>query len=449
MMLRISLLTALALVTGVSSYGQATYGKEISRLMQAKCQGCHRPGDIAPFPLMTYSDVAGRLGAIRSAVSQRKMPPWKPLSGGHKFAGDFGLTDEERKLLLDWVGQGAPEGNAADLPAALPLEGDWQLGQPDVIVPMAQPHRVEGNGDSYRCFSLPFEADGERWLRALQVLPGTRAVVHHALVFADPAGASLAREGKDGQPGYPCFGDAGEGVEILLGAWVPGARVTPLPDGIGIPLEGRGRIVLQVHYHRHLADAHSATAGVHLHHYAPVTDLTKVGLYFTKEPPARDMIYVGIGNEDFEIAPGAADHEVTASLVMPLDLDLVAAGPHMHLLGRKIRVEMTLPEEGAKAERLIAIDDWDFDYQGFYQYEKPVTIPFGATLNLSCRYDNTAANPKNPSEPPKMVRFGEGTEDEMCLAFLGVALPEGARLRDAAAPEGPNRVRAMWPKKLQ
>jgi hypothetical protein len=408
-----------------------TYTKEISRLVQSKCQGCHRAGDIAPFALATYDDVRSRQFAIRAAVSEGRMPPWKPSQGVHPFIDNYGLTGAEREQLLGWIAAGAPEGDPAELPPPAANTSEWQIGNPDMVLEMSKPFTVTSGADTYRCFVLPFKFTQPRWLSAVQVVPGNRAVVHHAVLFLDTTGQALARDGKDGKPGYDCFGDAGEGADEVVGAWVPGARISRLPEEIGIPLPDDGAIVMQVHYHFHGGGDHSHSASAHAKHTAAApTDQTKLGFYFTKQAPKQEMIYVDIQTDEIEIPAGNRTYSTQAELEIPVaGLELLAVAPHMHLLGRQIKVDKVLP--GGDSESMIRIDDWDFDYQGFYTYEKKIPLEEGSVLRVTCAYDNSSENPRNPNTPPKVVYFGEQTTDEMCLAFAGIVLPEGISIRDS------------------
>ncbi len=430
--MRITLLLLIAAGIHQTPAGaQVTYSREISRLIEAKCETCHREGDIAPFTLASYSEVRSRLSAIRSQVSNGQMPPWKPAGGEHRYSNFFGLTEAERQILLGWIAAGAPEGNPADLPVKAPAAGGWQLGEPDAVVSMPQAFTVPEGGDTYRCFVLPYEIGAASWIKAVQVAPGNRALVHHALLFADPEGVSEAWDGADGRPGYDCFGSAGEGVDEVLAAWAPGYRASSLPDGLGIPLPRRGRLVLQVHYHPH--DGHHAQELHKSHAAAPSSDQTSLALYFTRSRPRQEMIYLPLDTEDFEIPAGAGDHTVEAEFEMPafLSVDLHVLGPHMHLLGRSIKVEKFPTDPAAKAETLIAIPDWDFNWQGLYTLRQPVPLEPFSRVRVTCSYDNSAANPRNPHNPPQAVTYGESTTDEMCLSFLGVALPEGLSLQRA------------------
>jgi hypothetical protein len=388
-----------------------SYTREVSRLFQAKCQGCHRAGDIAPFALDSYDAAMTWGDDIQRVLTDRIMPPWKPVDEHGKFKGDFGLTDDERQTILDWYKAGAPQGDAADLPEPTVETGEWQLGEPDAVIRMPEMYNVPRRKDIYRCFVVPAGFDEDVWVKAIQILPGTRQVVHHVILFLDTTGKSAELDAKDEEPGYECFGGPGDGVQLnpgsMLGGWVPGSRVSLLPDGVGLLLPKGSRVIIQMHYF---------PAG------KEYSDQTKVGLYLAKpeEKLSKRLVFLPVVNTTFKIPAGANDYAVPASLPLPAgDIHMVV--PHMHLLGRKIEVNQT-DFFGRPKNSLIRIDDWDFNWQGFYSFVNPVRMSNLDLMKTTCRFDNSADNPKNPSNPLKDVRWGEGTEDEMCLAFLGVTL---------------------------
>jgi hypothetical protein len=390
---------------------QVTYTNEISRLFQEKCQGCHRAGDIAPFALDSYEAAKTWSTDIQRVVTERIMPPWKPVDEHGKFKNDFGLTEAERQMLLDWLATGAPEGDPADTPEALPETGEWQLGEPDAVIRMPELYNVPRRKDIYRCFVVPAGFDEDVWVKAVQIVPGNRQVAHHVILYIDETGKSAELDAKDEEPGYECFGGPGDGVQLsagtMLGGWVPGSRQALLPEGVGLLLPKGARIIIQMHYF---------PAG------KEHADQTKIGLYLAKpeEKLNKRMVFLPVVNTTFRIPAGAKDHAVNATFPMPAgDVHMVV--PHMHLLGRKIEVNHT-DLFGRPKSSLIKIDDWDFNWQGFYSFTQPVRMNNLDMMRATCRFDNSADNPRNPSNPLKDVRWGEGTEDEMCLAFLGVTL---------------------------
>ena len=406
--MRISLLVAVLCLAAGTLAAQPTYSREVSRILQDKCQRCHRPNDIAPFALMNYDDASTWAPDIRRVLEQKIMPPWKPVPGYGEFKDAYGLSDDERQTLYSWIDAGAPQGDPADLPEPVTPTGEWQLGEPDLVLGMTVPFDVPRVKDLYRCFTIPAGRDEDLYLRAVEVKPGNRQIVHHVLLFLDTTGQSVEKDGQDGRPGYDCFGGPGVSLDLrgVVGAWVPGMRTRELPEGVAIQVPRGSRLVMQVHYF---------PSG------RPGPDQTRVGAYLATSPVKKRLMTIPVVNTTFQIPPGSQEYPVNATFpVFPFaDMKVIAVGPHMHLLGRKIKMEF---EYHGDTTPLIYIDDWDFNWQGTYQLKEPAAIPAGARIKLSCEFDNSENNPKNPSNPLKTIRWGEGTEDEMCLGFLSVTL---------------------------
>jgi hypothetical protein len=385
-----------------------TFSKEVVRIFQANCQTCHHPGDIAPFSLMTYQSAAPWASAIKLMTTTRRMPPWKPNSGCGEFADARVLSQEDIDTIAAWVDAGAPEGNPADLPQPLDFGSGWSLGQPDVVLSYPHEFTAPAGGDVYRCFPIPTNSTSDQWVSAIDTHPGDRKSVHHVIAFIDATGASARLDDDDPGPGYTCFGGPGfvPTADATLGGWAPGYRPTRLPETVAYKLPANSRVVLQVHYNSHNGQ--------------PQPDRTELGIYLHRSKPAKQMYVLPVVNDSFTIPPNAENYRVTAvfPLAVPFPVHIWFAAPHMHLLGRTMRVEMTPP--GASPQCLINIDDWDFNWQGMYRYKEPVAVPLFSRLSLTATYDNSGNNFRNPNVPPKPVSWGEATTDEMCIAFLGV-----------------------------
>lgn len=386
-----------------------TFSNEVVRIFQQHCQTCHHEGDIAPFSLVTYAESKPYAAMIKFMTQSRQMPPWKPAEGCGDFKDERRLTDAEIDTIAKWVDAGAPEGNRAELPAPLDFSGGWALGEPDAIYKLPEPFTPPEGRDTYRCFTIPTHLTSTRYVTAVDTRPGDRETVHHVITFIDTTGASERLDANDPGPGYTCFGGPGFSLPSTLGGWAPGSRPLELPADTAFELPAGSRVVMQVHYHPH---------GGHPH-----ADQTEVGVYFAAKAPKSVMRILPIINNTFTIPPNASNYEVYGSI--PFNLPMPAAklwfiAPHMHLLGKTMKVEATRP--GGAKECLINIEDWDFNWQGSYMFKEPVVIPAGTTLNLRATYDNSSSNPRNPNNPPKAVSWGEETTDEMCLAFVGFTL---------------------------
>jgi hypothetical protein len=390
--------------------GKPTFNREVVRIFQQNCQSCHHPGDIAPFSLMTYADAFPYRMQIKLKTQSKEMPPWKATDGCGDFEAARVLSAADIETIKQWVDAGAPEGAKTDLPPQLQFTSNWTLGTPDMVLSNPEPYTPPASGDMYRCFTLPTNLPADSYVSAIDIHPGDRETVHHVIAYIDTTGDSVALDEKDPGPGYTSFG--GPGFQIVnanaatLGGWAPGARPFTLPDGIAYSLPANSRVVLQVHYHPH--------------HGQPLPDRTEIGIYFAKQKPKQLLRILPVINQTFTIPPNDANYEVKASFPIPVPVatHLWVIAPHMHLLGRKMKVEATLPN-GAK-ECLINIDDWDFHWQGMYRYREGLAMPAFTRYSLTAYYDNSDGNPRNPSSPPKAVSWGEETTDEMCIAFLGI-----------------------------
>ncbi len=382
-----------------------TFNNQVARIFQKHCQVCHRPGDIGPFSLTTYAEAAPQARRIRTEVEQRRMPPWKPVAGFGEFLDERRLSQQEIDLIARWVELGAPEGDPRDLPPSLEFSTDWRLGPPDLVLEMPGEFNIPAGGDDiYRCFSIPMGLLQNRHITGFEVQPGNRSVVHHVVLFPDPMELSARLAAGDSQSSYSCFGGPGFPISDIIGAWAPGIQPQLLPPGIGFRVTAGSRAVLQVHYHPN---------------GAPQTDRSRVGLYFARDAVQRDLQLLPIVNENFLIPPGASRHVVTASVVIPSSVrnaKAISILPHMHLLGREMRLEAVYPDGTRRP--LIYIDDWDFDWQATYYYREPVPLPPLTRIELTAVFDNSEDNPRNPNRPPRAVRFGEQTTDEMCLALV-------------------------------
>jgi len=386
-----------------------TFNNQIVRIFQQNCQACHHPGDVGPFSMMSHREVVPWLKQIKTEVQARRMPPWKPVPGHGEFVEERRLSQQEIELIARWVDSGAPEGDPRDLPAPLEFSEQWTLGTPDLVLEPEADFVVPAEGsDVYRCFSIPTRLLQGRHVTSIEMRPGNRSVVHHVLLFPDPLGVSATMaKPNDPQAGYSCFGGPGIPTDSILGAWAPGIRPQVLPPGVGVRLTPGGRVVMQVHYHVN---------------GTPQGDRTRVGLYFARDPAPKELLWAPIANLGFEIPPGESRYTVTASFSVPPFLNARAhfIGPHMHQLGREMRAEAVF-RDGTRRP-LIYIDDWDFNWQAIYTFREPVLLPSGTRIEVTAVYDNSTGNPRNPFNPPRPIRWGEQTTDEMCLLFIGVTL---------------------------
>jgi len=380
-----------------------TYTRDVAPILQQNCLVCHRKGEVAPFSLETYEQAVAWAQQIKLYTSNRKMPPWKADSQG-EFVNERRLTDKQIATLAAWANFGTPKGDPKHLPPAPKFPSGWRLGQPDVVIQMPEPYHLEADGrDVYRCFVIPTNYSEDRYLSAIEFHPGNRTVVHHVIAYIDTSGAARKLDEKDPGPGYSTTG-GGPGFMPtgFLGGWAPGNEPRLTPEGIGILLPKGADIVLEIHYHK---------SG------KPEVDQTQAGLYFCKSPVNKRMRILPVVNLFIKIPAGAENHTEKAAMPIWQDVTFHSVMPHMHLLGRSMRVYVEFPDKTEK--QLVYVPEWDFNWQITYQFREPIKVPKGSVVRLVAIYDNSEKNPNNPHKPPKEVRWGEQTTDEMCLAFIG------------------------------
>lgn len=330
------------------------------------------------------------------------MPPWKAVHGYGEFRGENRLTEEEIALLAAWTKAGSPQGNKRQEPKVPVFTSEWSLGKPDLILTQSKPFKVSPEGaDIYRNFVFKTNFDQPMWVKAIDVKPGNRKIVHHMIAYLDDGNSALKLEKRlaDGQEGYTSDG-GGVGImpSGMLGGWAPGLQPHLTPNGIAFKLNPHSTIIMQVHYHRTGKEE---------------ADQTKLALYFAKEPITQEMNMHWAMDLGLNIPAAAAAHKVVKERILPRNMTFYAAMPHMHLLGRTMKAWFDLPD--GKRIPYIYIDDWDFNWQLSYPMAKPISVPRGTKLHVEATYDNSAANPRNPNSPPKAVRWGEQTTDEMFL----------------------------------
>jgi tetratricopeptide (TPR) repeat protein/mono/diheme cytochrome c family protein len=397
---------------------EVTFNQHIAPIIFERCAPCHHPGEAAPFPLLSYADVRGRAAQIAAVTRSRFMPPWPPEPGYGEFEGVQRLSDAQIALIAEWVKQGAVEGDARKRPAAPQFADGWQLGPPDLVVQLPKPYRLRASGgDVFRNFIVPVPGQATRYVRAIEMRPGNKKIVHHANIVIDRAQSLRSRDGQDGRPGF-------DGMDVVTESrgefdpeshflfWKPGTRVVPEPDDMAWKLDPGTDLILNMHLQPSGKEELLQPS---------------IALYFTDRAPSRFPMLIQLEHDGaIDIPPGSKDAGVNDQLKLPLDVNLLGIYPHAHYLGKTIEAWAELP--GGARRELIRIGDWDLNWQGVYFYRKPVHLPAGSVVRMRITYDNTSANPRNPNRPPKRVRSGDRSEDEMGHVWLQV-LPAKAEDR--------------------
>lgn len=382
-----------------------TFAQDVAPVLSAHCATCHRPGQPAPFSLLSYEDVRPRARQVAEATKARRMPPWKPEPGHGRFLDERRMSDEEIELFQRWVADGMPRGDSTEPSQPSPSAPGWRLGTPDLVVGMPEAFVLPAQGrDVFRTFVVPIPADRTAYVRAIEFQPGNPAVVHHANIKIDRTRLSRRRDEDDPGVGY----DGGGSREakfpdgMFLG-WTPGQSPRVPPEGMSWHLDPGSDLVLELHL------MPGAT---------PQPVQVSVGFFFTDRPPTRTGYMLRLGRQDLDIAAGQRDYVNADAYTLPVDVEAIAVQPHAHYLAREVRAWATLPD--GRVEPLILIADWDFHWQDVYTYARPVVLPKGTKLEMRYTYDNSIANRRNPHRPPKRVTFGQTSASEMGSLWLQV-----------------------------
>jgi len=370
-----------------------TYANQVVRILQKRCVECHRDGEIAPFELTDYNEVVGWAEMIEEVVREQRMPPWHADPKHGDFTNERLLTEEEKQLIYRWVADGAPLGDAKRIPAPPKFVDGWQLPRkPDAEFFIAdQPYTVQAEGEvKYKWFSIDPGFKEDKWVKAAEILPGNRAVVHHVLAFVRKPGERRS----------------GGGGGHLVG-YVPGLRNEPLPDGMAKKIPVGAQLVFQVHY--------TPVGSVQ-------QDRSKIGLIFADPDEVTHLVKTTeAANARFRIPPNDDNYRVEAtSSAAPHDLLLLSFMPHMHLRGKSFYYEAR-HSDGSK-EPLLNVPAYDFNWQTSYQLDEPIQLKKGTRIHCVAHFDNSEANLNNP-DPTKTIRWGDQTWDEMMIGYFDIAIP--------------------------
>ena len=406
---------------GCAAAAQVTFNKDVAPIVFQHCSICHRPGQSGPFPLLSYADVKKRAKQIVEVTSSHYMPPWLPEGVKDEFIGDRRLSAEQIQLFRAWFEAGAPEGRAEELPPKPEWSEGWLLGKPDLVLKMPRKYTLPADGrDVYRNFVIPVSVPSARYVRAVELQPDNRRIVHHAFIKVDPTGAVRKLDGADEQPGFAGM-NLPEQVRMPGGcflSWQPGKMPTSEAPGFGWTLQSGQDLVLQVHL---------KPTG------KPEELQAQVGVYFTDTPPTNNTTVFVLCSFNIDIPAGTNAYVLEDNFMLPVDVDVLSVLPHTHYLGKRLEGWAVLP--GGARQDLLRIPDWDFNWQGDYRYTHPVHLAAGTVLQMRYVYDNSAANPRNPNQPPREVRYGPQSSDEMGELWYQIQLKSTndlARLTDSA-----------------
>ena len=391
-----------------------TFARDVAPILYRSCAPCHHPTGPGPFPLLTFDDARKRARQIVKVTTSRYMPPWPPEPGHSRFVGERRLTEAEIAVLSAWQEAGSPEGDRKVLPSPPTFTRGWQLGAPDLVLTPPGSFTLPAEGaDTFWNVVLPAAVDRTRYVRAIEILPGNRQVVHHANVVLDRSGMGCALDAKTPGVGFP-----GMDIEVVSDTfepdshflfWKPGTSAVPEPADMAWRLDPSTDLILNMHLQ---------PSG------RPEQITPSIGLYFTETPPTRIPMLLQLEHDGaLDIPGGDAAFSVTDELRLPVDVQVLGLYPHAHYLGKIVEGTARLPDGTNRS--LIRILDWDLNWQAVYQLAAPLDLPKGTVLSMRWTYDNSASNPRNPSTPPRRVVAGNRSSDEMAHLWVQV-LPRHA-----------------------
>lgn len=368
--------------------GEITYSGHVAKILHQRCANCHHPETAAPFSLLTYEDARDWSEMIREVVTQRRMPPWNIDPRHGHFENDLSMTQEEINTLIAWIDDGAPMGDASEIPDPPEFADGWMIGEPDLVLKMPEEYSVPATGTvEYQYFVTPTNFEEDVWVKAAEARPGNRSVVHHIIVFVREKGSTKT-----------------QGLPVVVG-FAPGEEPNIHADGIGFKIPAGAELVWQVHYTPYGKAA---------------TDRCEVGLIVYDEPPQRHVQGGGIFNFKFKIPPGAENHRVESSKTFEHDIELLTLMPHMHVRGKSFNYTAHLPD--GTTQTLLNVPDYDFNWQHRYVFADPIFLPAGTRIHCVAHFDNSADNPANP-DPTETVRWGDQTWEEMMIGWYSHVTP--------------------------
>ena len=403
---------ALILIAVTAVAETPTFTKDVAPILDKNCVICHRAGDIAPMSLMSYEDARPWAKSIKAQIATGRMPPWHATEPRGTFSNDRRLTDREKETLVAWVDHGAPKGDLKDLPPVPTFAPGWEIGKPDVVLSMQKPYPVPESGTiRYQYFQIPTNFTEDKWIKAIEVRAGVRSVVHHILVFCrEPEGALRRPPFTPVVPKLPAFGtnDGEKSPGVLIATTAPGTNGMTFPEGTALRIRAGSVLTLQIHY----------TANG-----KPAEDTSSVGLIFATEVPRQEMRTSAFMNPLFTLPPGDPDKEVESAIEFTQDTHVYAIFPHTHVRGKDWSYQVVYPD--GRKEQVLSVPHYDFNWQTYYTFTTPLTVPKGSRLEAIAHYDNSENNPSNP-DPKIAVHWGEQTWQEMQYTGLTFTVDEKA-----------------------
>ena len=394
-------LSALCVTTAFAADSVPTFSKDVAPLFFSKCAACHRPGEVAPMSLLTYDDARPWAKSIARAVRSGDMPPWGASAEHGTWSNDMSLSPDAVETIVRWVRTGAIEGDPSDLPAQPVFSEGWLLGEPDYIIELDEVVIPAGGDDLFPKQWVDLsDLGGEKWVKAIQFLPGDRRAAHHMLATYNSGAA-----GADGRGNFERGrGNGGSGV---FGVWTAGMQPYVFPEGMGRLISSQTRVLLDNHYH----PFGQAT-----------TDVTRIGLYFGEGELQKEVATMLVANTGLRIPPNDPNYEIAGFHVFDTDMQILAFSPHMHLRGKAMRYDVTYPD--GTQETLLDVPNYNFNWQWLYYPVEPIHIPAGSRMDVTAAWDNSADNLFNP-DPSAEIIYRGNTFNEMFVGFFEAIQSDG------------------------
>jgi hypothetical protein len=398
-----------------------TFTKDVAPILYKNCVSCHRPGEMAPMPLLTFQQVRPYANAIGRRVQNGTMPPWHAEAPVGHFLNERRLTAEEKDTIARWVAARSPQGDPNDLPPAPTFVEGWAIGTPDAVVSMQKEFEVPASGTiDYQNFPIPTNFTEDKWVQAMELRTSAASVVHHILVFARENGVEPRRDpfrqvalpngGNHGvtlperpeRPQQAAPQGAGQNQaprapvrQTLIASLAPGSTTMVFQPGTALHVKAGTTLIFQVHY--------TANGTV-------TKDQSRMGFIFAKEPPRQEIMSSQFMNPQLILPPGAGNQRVDSEIEFTQDSHIWALIPHTHLRGKSWEYQLKYPD--GRSEVVLSVPKYDFNWQTYYHYTKPLAAPKGSRLQAIAHYDNSTANRSNP-DPKVEVHWGEQTWEEM------------------------------------
>jgi len=400
---------------------KVTFHKDVLPILQAKCQGCHRPGEAAPMALLSYKDARPFAKAIREAVLAKRMPPWFADPHVGKFVNDWSLSEADIKTISTWSDSGAAEGNPKDAKPNPVFSEGWRIGKPDLVIEMPEEFDVPATGTiDYTYFIVPTGLTEDKWVQMAEARPGNRSVVHHIIAFIREPGSKWFASYPVGKGFVPKKGGGEGNANGSITGYAPGTPARVIRPGQALLLKAGTDIVFQMHY---------TASG------KPAKDRSKIGVVFAKETPKQRVFGLAVQNGKFVIPAGAENYPVSASITLGADVELLNLQPHMHVRGKYAEMRAVYPT--GEVEKLLEAK-YDFNWQLDYEYAPGKIIPKGTRIEATNYYDNSPNNKNNP-DPKAEVRWGDQSWEEMMINFFDVAVdvktPASTLIQRTRAPK--------------